>query len=486
MKNLRVAHVLIFCLGCLASKAGDVPIGTTLEIRLEKATGTRISKQGDRVEATLIAPVMDGNRVVMSAGSTVSGEVSLAKKLGWGIRRSTAALEYRFHTLELPDGRALAVQTRLVRVETARENVDADGRVAGIRATTNVSSTLATYAWRLSLIEPPMAIPVWLSKFAFARAPDPEIHFPAGTEMVLKLTAPVPFEMNSPGAATPGLGTNTLADARRWVDALPQQRAVQPSGKPSDILNVMVIGSKEQMELAFEAAGWTGAQRRSLWTVFLSYQALVERRPYEQAPMSNMSFSGRPPDTAFQKGLNTFAKRHHIRVWKNPAAEGPEPVWVATATEDTGIGFSWKKMHFVHEIDPKIDNERAKVVNDLIFTGCVDSATLVERELPYADSKRTDGRVAVLRLNDCQSPRRAPDREAPKHGFKALAAAFGDDIIRSNFLFIGAQTTKLVTATKSLFTNPPKPLPRSSEVVAQQQSLAPTATNTTLDEELDQ
>lgn len=429
---------------------------------------------------------MDGSQVVIPAGSSLFGEVSLVKKLGWGIQRSTAAMAYRFHTLELPDGRALPVQTRLMQVETARENVDADGRIAGIRATTNVSSTLATYAWRLSLIEPPMAIPVWLAKFAFARAPDPEIHFPAGTEMVLKLTAPVPVEVNSAGAAIPGLGTATLADARRWVDALPQQRVVRPSGKPSDILNVMVIGSQEQMKKAFEAAGWTGAHRRSVWTVFLSYQAVIERRPYEQAPMSNLSFSGRPPDSAYQKSLNTFAKRHHIRVWKNPVAEGPAPVWVAAATEDTGIKFSWKKLHFIHVIDPKIDNERAKVVNDLIFTGCVESATLVERDLPYADSKRTDGRVAVLKLSDCAVPRRAPEREAPKRGFKAFAAAFGDDLIRSNFLFIGAQTTKLVTATKSLFTNPPKRPARSSELVAQEQSPAPAPTNTVLEEELDQ
>jgi hypothetical protein len=200
--------------------------------------------------------------------------------------------------------------------------------------------------------------------------------------------------------------------------------------------------------------------------------------------MSKLNFTGRSPDTSFQKSLNTFAKRHHIRVWSNPAA-GPDPVWVATATEDTGIKFSWKKLHFTHEIDPKIDNERAKVVNDLIFTGCVESATLVERDLPYADSMRTDGRVAVLKLNDCESPRRAPNREAPKRGFKAFAAAFGDDVIRSNFLFIGTQTTKLVTATKSLFGNPPKPPTRSSEVVAQERSPSPATASAAL-EELDQ
>jgi hypothetical protein len=470
---LRIAHLLFWSLTSLALQAGEIPIGTSLEIRLDKATGTRVSKPGESIEATLIAPVMDGERVAIPAGSTISGEVVLVKKLGWGVKRSNAALGYRFHTLELPDGGATAIQTKLVHVETARENVDAQGIVQGIRAANNVSSSLAMYAWRLLLLDPVVAIPVWVGKFAFARAPDPEIHFPAGTEMVLKLSASIPLESRPGGATVPGLGTAALSDATRWVEALPQQRVARPSGKPADILNVMLIGSREQMQQAFQAAGWSGADRRSMWTTFLSYQSIIERRQYEQAPMSRLNYSGRAPDDAFQKGLNSFAKRHHVRIWSNPQTDGEDPVWMAAATEDTGIKFSWKKMHFVHQIDPKIDNERAKIVNDLIFTGCVDNAALVERELPYAESLRTDGRVAVLRFKDCASPRRAPEREAPKHGFKAFATAFSDDLIRSNFLFIGAQTTKLVTATKGWFTSPERRPARSSEVLAMERAPEP-------------
>jgi len=40
--------------------------------------------------------------------------------------------------------------------------------------------------------------------------------------------------------------------------------------------------------------------------------------------MTNLKFNGNPPDVAFQKGLDTFAKRHHIRLWRN----GQSDVWL--------------------------------------------------------------------------------------------------------------------------------------------------------------
>jgi opacity protein-like surface antigen len=85
-----------------------------------------------------------------------------------------------------------------------------------------------------------------------------------------------------------------------------------------------------------------------------------------------------------------------------------QTVWTSSSTHDTGIGFSKKNKTFIHLIDSHIDNERAKVVNDLIFTGCVSNVQLVARSWIPKDAKNgtgedliTDGRIAVLQLNEC-------------------------------------------------------------------------------------
>ncbi|MBZ5584347.1 MAG: LssY C-terminal domain-containing protein, partial [Acidobacteriia bacterium] len=80
--------------------------------------------------------------------------------------------------------------------------------------------------------------------------------------------------------------------------------------------------------------------------------------------------------------------------------------WAVAATHDIGISFSEQNRTFIHRIDPLIDRERAKVVNDLIYTGQVRAISLVDRpQVPQqgqnatGDNLETDGKIAVLALN---------------------------------------------------------------------------------------
>ncbi len=106
---------------------------------------------------------------------------------------------------------------------------------------------------------------------------------------------------------------------------------------------------------------------------------------------------------AFQKQNNTFAQRHHLRIWHRPDTFDDKEVWVCAATHDIAIDFSPEDRTFIHRIDPQIDRERAKVVNDLMFTGRVRGMSLVSRsDVPKdaynatGDQLITDGRMAVL------------------------------------------------------------------------------------------
>jgi hypothetical protein len=119
--------------------------------------------------------------------------------------------------------------------------------------------------------------------------------------------------------------------------------------------------------------------------------------------MSMLLLEGRPPDLVFQKQNNTFAARHHLRIWRRPARFHGQEVWICSATHDIGIAFSEEDRTFIHKVDTQIDRERAKVVSDLLFTGLVQGIALVDRpDVPTklfnatGDALETDGKMAVI------------------------------------------------------------------------------------------
>ncbi len=165
----------------------------------------------------------------------------------------------------------------------------------------------------------------------------------------------------------------------------------------------MFIATVEQLQTAFHDAGWFAAERLSESSKLETARAIIEDRGYSEAPMSILYLDGKPPDFTFQKQNDTFAMRHHIRIWQRPQTFHGKPVWVAAATHDISITFSPVSRSFTHGIDSNIDNERAKVVNDLLFTGYIHGLALVGRSgIPQnasnatGDRLVTDGQMAVL------------------------------------------------------------------------------------------
>ena len=122
--------------------------------------------------------------------------------------------------------------------------------------------------------------------------------------------------------------------------------------------------------------------------------------------MSTILLEGRYPEMVFQKTTNTFAKRHHVRIWRVDGTFGGNPLWIGAATHDTGIAFAADERAFYHTIDAEIDKERDKIVNDLVFDARAERLGLVERaHAPKAtrnatgDRVVTDGRIAVVRVS---------------------------------------------------------------------------------------
>jgi hypothetical protein len=127
---------------------------------------------------------------------------------------------------------------------------------------------------------------------------------------------------------------------------------------------------------------------------------------YPTAPVSTMLYRGSEPALVFQKSLNTIARRHHIRLWSSsPHPDGPA-IWFGAATHDTGISVNAISTILTHTVDPHLDVERNKVVEDLKFAGCVASVSHLDRpELARQAQKQpgmiTDGQLVVIELKPC-------------------------------------------------------------------------------------
>jgi hypothetical protein len=399
MKTLRLSAILCVCAWMCPGVV--VPAGTELQVRLKSKVSTGESKPNEPVEAVVISPVMIGGKVVVPLGATLVGkvkEVQLATKPD-----ERAALDLTFSQLEAA-GYKTKVITRLVGVDNARESVDEKGRILGILASETLSARMDQGIGKLAAKYAGLADVLGAAKGAVLKESEGQIAYAPGVEMTVRLTEPL--NVTPPANAGPQLEPiNDEADLATLVTSQPFQTTAEKPPKPSDVTNLMFVGTREQLEKAFQEAGWSSAAALSAQSKLETFRAIAELRGYKEAPVSILLLDGQPPEMVFQKQNNTFAQRHHLRIWARPTTFNDVPVWVCAATHDTGIDFSPENRTFIHKIDSQIDRERAKVVNDLLLTGKVRSLALVDRpavpkksENATGDALETDGAMAVLIL----------------------------------------------------------------------------------------
>lgn len=378
-----------------------LPAGSEIYARLSTKVASRGMLAGERVEAVVIAPVAapDG-RVAIPSGAVLGGCLRAAQPSAPDRR---AMVELDFFELLLPSGGRRPVQVSVADVDNARESVDGEGRILGILASETPVARIERGLERLAERFARLAGILKTAKEAVLDPADTEITYEAGTDLTLRLLAPLEVEESTERTVLEPV--EPAEELFAVVNAQPYQTTAAGTPKLSDVTNLMFLGSREQIETAFREAGWSTAEQLNARSGFETVRAVLESRGYKEAPMSVLLLDGRKPDLVFQKQLNTFAKRHHLRVWKRPERFSGREVWVAAATHDIGIAFSPENRTFIHEIDSEIDRERSKVVVDLVFTERVKGVALVDRpgaprrtENATGDRIVTDGRMAVLRF----------------------------------------------------------------------------------------
>jgi hypothetical protein len=291
-------------------------------------------------------------------------------------------------------------------LDNARETVDGDGIINGIDVAKTYSSQLDQgiskmqasdrFAGLAGLIQ-------GVKQGLKIEDANPHIDYDPGAEMTLRLTQPLDWRGPTQGPEAKLLPFPNQSALPDLVNRQPFRTAAEKPPRPSDMTNLMFIGTEADLRAAFEKAGWSSPERLNGKSKLETARALIEDRGYKEGPMSILLLDGQPPDMAWQKGNNTFARRHHLRIFRRPETFAGKPVWVCSATHDIGINFSDRDRTFIHRVDSSIDKERAKVVNDLLFTGLVRSLALVNRpDVPTSianatgDTLETDGAMAVL------------------------------------------------------------------------------------------
>jgi hypothetical protein len=400
---VRRSSILIASLLPALAFGLQVPAGTEIQVRLKTKISTQTSKPNDRVETVVIAPVMVDGQFAIPAGAIVRGTIEKAAQSSKGDERSLLALN--FTELEFGGARN-KIAAHISSIENAREAVDDQGQITGIIASETISGQLDSGLSKLADRASGFANLLSTVKNAVLKEPESDITYDAGVDMTLKLTAAL--ALKGPSDPGPAAKLTAISNENALVSLVtrqPFQTWAEKPSKPSDITNIMLIGTAEQVQKAFADAGWSNAAGLSTQAKLETFRAIAEQRGYKEAPVSVLLLENKPPDLVFEKLTNTFAQRHHLRVWRRPDTFEGLPVWAIAATHDTGIDFSQENRTFIHKIDPQIDRERAKVVNDLIFGGHVRSVALVDRpavpqhgQNATGDNLETDAKMAVLVL----------------------------------------------------------------------------------------
>ena len=248
-------------------------------------------------------------------------------------------------------------------------------------------------------------------------------------------------------------------DSHRLVASMPTRTQTTSSQRPSDLTNVVLVGSRDRIAAAFAAAGWSAARPLSFRRRVQWVRAIGERHGFDSAPMSSLSLNGVEADMSWEKGLNDISKRHHIRLWKQAGEWEGQELWIGAATRDVDFGFLRPGRPFTHKIAADVDQERDKVVYDLVFTGCTNRLDWAARtnipritENGTGDPMTTDTRIAVVELNDCRAPRLSTGTldaaPLPMHGNKIAVFARREilsarsDLIRNNWYWRGYEVTR--------------------------------------------
>jgi LssY C-terminus len=171
------------------------------------------------------------------------------------------------------------------------------------------------------------------------------------------------------------------------------RRISDPNNKPGDMVNVLIVGTQEQLVHAFITAEWVQVDKTVQSTALNAFVDSLEKKDYLTMPMSTLFLFNRPQDYGFAHAepVKVAMSRNHLRVWKSPYQVDGRPLWCVAATHDIGFERDQRNNGLTHKIDPAIDGEREYVNGTLSGTGLVAQRDHVVPADPLTTAKTATG-----------------------------------------------------------------------------------------------
>jgi len=193
-------------------------------------------------------------------------------------------------------------------------------------------------------------------------------------------------------------------------------------GLPGDPVNVVLVGTLQQLRAAFAIVGWSEADRLGVESSWRMIRAFVLNAPYPTAPFSTLYLFGRGQDVGFQRPIgNSPRKRDHVRFWAlglpqaqstwgtasfwlntdRPPADA-RVLWVGAGTKDTGFSLTKLTFQITHATDSDTNAVRDYIIAELTRHRAIADVNFYE-DGEYLPVERvnhyvTDGKVVAASL----------------------------------------------------------------------------------------
>jgi len=184
-----------------------------------------------------------------------------------------------------------------------------------------------------------------------------------------------------------------------------------------DPVNIILIGTKDQLKDVFNQIGWFQADKLNLKSCFKMAKTFIRNQPYPNAPFSFLYLFGRRQDIGFQESINNSPrKRHHIRFWGTNVNKIDDPldikfwtkkqklnlskviIWIGSGSEDLGFALTKFTYQLSHKINPNVDEERKYILSALKKGGCIGKISYYKPGTFTIGKYTSDGRIAVAKL----------------------------------------------------------------------------------------
>ncbi len=349
-----------------------IPEGTVVHLRLTQTVSSLHTHVGDPLDFIVERDVRVGDFTIIPAGSRAQGSV-----LGVNGRRILGIGGKVVYGL---DSIALA-----------------NGEIAGVSARRVVKGS--SHTWR-------MIAGMAVTALFYLPAAPVFLLTRGGTSTVLKdtqVTAQIDCDAVVASAGLPRAGQD-VEGVNAMLSNLPP-RVMNGEGREGDMVNLVFVGQKNDLQAAFARAGWV---KTDAWKPpMMAWRLLTQGMHYAKLPMARFYMFGRVQDYSYAlpDPDAVVSRRHHLRIWKTQYTLAGDPIWVAAATYDQAIEFAKRGRILNHTIDPQVDTERDFVGTNLakqsvLHHEYLESANPVfEAETASGQAYHSDSRVLLLDLH---------------------------------------------------------------------------------------